>query len=132
MCVYTAVELWCQPDIRKQFKKYVKEKGIILTLPTAKGEKELDVFHPSYRIKRVNKRVHELADTDIYLDILQNESLGLITCTIAVTNLQDYFDKMFEKYQSQDSKLAGNESTRNAEWEAVRKEIQRIFTIDRP
>ena len=86
---------------------------MILTLPTAKGEKELDVLHPSYRVKRVNKNVKDLADTDLYLDIVQNENLGLITCTIAVQNHHDYFDKMFEKYQCQDSKLTGPEADKH-------------------
>ena len=84
MCVYTAIELWCQPDIRRSFKKYVKDKGVIFTQPTTKGEKELDVFHPSYRVKRVRKRLQELNESDLFLDILQNESQGLITCQIKV------------------------------------------------
>ena len=86
MCVYTAVELWCHPDIRKHFKKFVKERGTIKTVPTEKGEKELDLLHPSYRVKRVNKRIPDLIDTDLFIDILENESLGLVTCTIIVQN----------------------------------------------
>jgi repressor of nif and glnA expression len=70
MCVYTAVELWCHPDVRKYFKKYVKDKGTIKTVPTDKGEKELDLLHPSYRVKRVNRRIQDMTDTDLFLDIL--------------------------------------------------------------
>lgn len=78
MCVYSATELQCQPDIRRGFKKHIRDFGVIQTEPTEKGLKELDVFHPSYRVKRVNKKLKELADTDLFLDILQNEALGLI------------------------------------------------------
>ena len=60
MCVYTAIELWCHPEIRGRFKKHVKERGTIKTVPTFKGEKELDLLHPCYRVKRVNKRIQDL------------------------------------------------------------------------
>lgn len=78
MCVFSATELQCQPDIRRGFKKHIRDFGVLHTEPTEKGLKELDVFHPSYRVKRVNKKLKELADSDLFLDILQNESLGLI------------------------------------------------------
>lgn len=57
MCRYAAAELWVNPDIRKNFKKFVREHGTLISLPTEKGIKELDVLHASYRVKRVNKRL---------------------------------------------------------------------------
>lgn len=48
----------------------------------------------------MDRKIQDLTDTDLFLDILQNESLGLVMCTIEVQNQQDYFDKLFEKYQS--------------------------------
>ena len=41
-------------------KKYVKENGTVVTQPTEKGMKELDVLHSSYRVKRVNKRIQDI------------------------------------------------------------------------
>jgi hypothetical protein len=60
MCVYTATQLASEPDIRRGLKKHIYEFGYIKTEPTDKGLKELDVFHPSYRVKRVNKRLSDL------------------------------------------------------------------------
>ena len=57
MCRFAAGELWVQPEIRKAFKKFIKEHGNIVTKPTEQGEKELDVLHASYWVKRVNKRL---------------------------------------------------------------------------
>lgn len=84
MCVYTAAQLASEPDIRRGLKKHIYEFGYIRTEPTDKGNKELDVFHPSYRVKRVNKKLSDLADKDLFLDILQNESLGLISFKIVI------------------------------------------------
>ena len=70
MCIYTATELSSEPDIRRGLKKHIYEFGKIKTQPTEKGMKELDVFHPSYRTKRVDKKVSELVDTDLFLEIL--------------------------------------------------------------
>jgi hypothetical protein len=37
MCVYTAIEMQSQPDIRRGFKKHVHDYGLIATEPTEKG-----------------------------------------------------------------------------------------------
>lgn len=126
MCVYSAIELQCQPDIRRGFKKHIRDYGIILTEPTEKGRKELDVFHPSYRVKRVQKKLKELADTDLFLDILQNESLGLITFQIQIHDDNEderignkYFQNMFEKFKYPDD---------TTKWRFLRREIFEIFS----
>ena len=86
MCVYTAIELSSQPDIRKGFKKHIYEHGVIQTQPTDKGIKELDVFHPSYRVKRVEKKIKDIQQSDLFLDILQNEQLGFIKFEIVIND----------------------------------------------
>ena len=62
----------------------MKENGFLETEPTEKGKKELDIFHPSYRVKKVKKWLKELEDDDIFLDIEQNVALGLITFKIDI------------------------------------------------
>ena len=54
-CDFEAYELAAQPYIRSIFKQHFYEYGIINTAPTEKGNKDLDVFHPSYRVKRIDK-----------------------------------------------------------------------------
>jgi hypothetical protein len=76
--MFATVELWCHPRLRNHCKEYYKKNAILETKPTQKGTKELDLFHPSYRVKRVKKFVNELRDAedaepDLFLDILQNE-----------------------------------------------------------
>jgi len=121
MCVYTAMELASEPDIRRGLKKHIYEFGVVKTEPTWKGKKELDVFHPSYRVKRVNKRVSDLVESDLFLEILQNESLGLITFEISIEdNCQDekignsFFEKMFNNFKFPDDL---------SKWRFVRREI---------
>ena len=71
MCNFTAIELSCEPDIRRGLKQHIQEFGMLKTEPTEMGMKELDVFHPSYRVKRVNKKLSLLVD-DLFIDILNH------------------------------------------------------------
>lgn len=128
MCVYTAIELQSQPDIRRGFKKHVHDYGIIVSEPTEKGLKELDIFHPSYRVKRVSKKLKDMTD-DLFLDIIQNESLGLITFTIMIEdNIEDvsanqignkFFQKMFDYFKFPEDAT---------KWRFLRREIFEIFS----
>jgi hypothetical protein len=62
-----------------------------------KGKKELDVFHPSYRVKKVRKWLKELEDDDFFLDVEQNVTLGLITFKIDVSEKEKHLAKLFSK-----------------------------------
>jgi len=70
VCHYAAVELSSQPFIRRQYKDTFRKQGLITVHLTEQGKKELDIFHPSYRVKLVNnKPLSELKDTDLFFDI---------------------------------------------------------------
>lgn len=57
--------------------------GIITTICTEQGKKDLDIFHQSYRVKLVdNQPLKQLANTDLYLDIQQCEKANLITVKV--------------------------------------------------
>lgn len=54
-------------------------------MPTEQGRKDLDLFHPNYRVKHVkNRKINELLTegSDLFLDILQCEKAGLVTVYI--------------------------------------------------
>jgi hypothetical protein len=52
---------------------------------TDQGKKELDLFHPSYRLKLIkNWPLEKLRNTDTYLDIQQCEKVGLLKSTITL------------------------------------------------
>lgn len=82
-CEFASAELAAQPYIRKNFKEHFYEFGTITTTPTDKGMKDLDIFHPSYRVKRITKepivnfhpwfrkvRKSEERDDELFLDII--------------------------------------------------------------
>lgn len=126
MCFYTVIELSSEPDIRRGLKKHIYETGYIKTSPTDRGKKELDVFNPTYRTKHVDKKISELQDNDLFLEILQNCEKGLINYDIQIRdNCPDekignsYFQKMFEMYRFPDD---------NSKWRFLRFEIFEIIS----
>ena len=53
--------------------------GSVTTEPTEQGKKDLDPFHPSFRVKRIkDKRLDDFRD-DLFLDIIQSSKQGLIS-----------------------------------------------------
>jgi hypothetical protein len=63
------------------------QNGCITTEPTEKGKKDLDVFHPSYKIKRINKEpIKNFFDNldDRFIDIIKNMNQQLITLKISI------------------------------------------------
>ena len=67
--------------------------------------KDLDPFHPSYKVKRIQaepimKFLTEEAYAELYLDILQNEKSGLITVELQFdSSFQGrYLMNLAEKY----------------------------------
>jgi transcriptional accessory protein Tex/SPT6 len=122
--LYVAVELWCQPQLRKTFKDHVREHGVLMTQPTEKGAKELDLLHSSYRVKRLNKRLTDLENTDLFLDVLQNAELGLITYRIDVPQQEEFFDRIFERYDV-GADQAGGEV--DQAWATARKRVKEQF-----
>ena len=56
--------------------------GLVSTEPTSKGEVDLDVFHPSYRVKCIIKRPVSSFHNDLWLDIKDCEARGYIRIKI--------------------------------------------------
>lgn len=86
VCKFAAIELSAQPLIRNAMKNNISEHAHITTVLTEQGKKDLDLFHPSYRVKCVRQlQLSNLRhQNDLYLDILQCEKAGLISVNIAV------------------------------------------------
>ena len=55
---------------------------------TEQGKKDLDLFHPSYRVKTVRRLpLSDLQNhNDLYLDVIECEKAGLITVNVNVDN----------------------------------------------
>jgi len=67
-------------------KNNIKEHATVTTVLTEQGKKDLDLFHPSYRVKCVRQLpLNELMNkSDLYLDILQCEKAGLVTVNFTI------------------------------------------------
>jgi hypothetical protein len=83
-------------------KSHFYANAHLSTSPTEKGMKDIDPFHPSYRVKRIDKAplfkfnpryigkgdgkfsVEKNFGTDLFMDILANEKNGLINVIIQV------------------------------------------------
>ena len=52
-CWFLAQEIASNPIVWKTVRKEYVKQVTITTKPTKRGEWELDVFHPSYRVKRL-------------------------------------------------------------------------------
>ena len=81
-----------EPSLRTYVKKLFLDNGLLTTEPTEAGEKVLDIFHESFRVKRLqNLRLTELSkfstddgSGDIFLDVVQNENKKLINVHIGL------------------------------------------------
>ena len=130
-CDFAASELAAQPYVRSIFKNHFYQYGSVKTQPTEKGNKDLDVFHPSYRVKRINDEPvssfhpkhrkdnkNQPREDDLFLDIIQNERLGLITLSI---NLEKrHVDKFYSTIEP--FYLPVEDSP---QWNIMRKEVLR-------
>ena len=88
VCTFAAIELSAQPYIRNDIKKFVNEHAHMTTELTEQGKKDLDLFHPSYRVKTVRRLpLSDLQNhNDLYLDVIECEKAGLITVNVNVDN----------------------------------------------
>ena len=52
---YAALELSVQPRLRARAKEHMSNIGTVTTEPSEQGKKDLDPFHPSFRVKRIKQ-----------------------------------------------------------------------------
>lgn len=71
-CVYIADEIGSHPVVRSCIYEKYLEHIKISTKPTEKGLKELDLQHPSYRVKRLQfVPIDRFSRDDLWTDIEQ-------------------------------------------------------------
>jgi len=101
-------------------KNNIREHATVTTVLTEQGKKDLDLFHPSYRVKCVRDLpLGKLMDqNDLYLDILQCEKAGLVTVSFKVDPVvQQNFKYFLSSLYMQD-----HEGSRDS-WNILRTEI---------
>ena len=138
-CKYLAIEMVSYPFIRSYARSYFKKNCTLSTEPTEEGKNELNVFHRSFRVKRIEKKPVETFTNDLFMDIAQCEMKNLITVKIECEeDLKDISERLNFAYNF-DSKLNfsssnisqdnGNESL-NSKWRIMREEAIRMLVIE--
>ena len=138
-CKYLAIEMVSYPYIRNYARNYFKKNCTVSTEPTEEGKNELNVFHPSFRVKRLKKKPVESFTNDLFLDILQCEMKNLITVKIECEeDLKDISERLNTAYNF-DNRTNFSSSNINADtsqdslsskWKIMREEAIRMLVID--
>lgn len=139
-CRFLALELFSFPFIRNYARISFKDNCTISTEPTEEGKKELDAFHPSFRVKRIKNKPIETFNNDLFLDILEAEKKNWIKVTVQYGEnfFKDLTEKLNLTYNSSTNKpFLNNDRLSNTEiesiqhgWRVMREETLRIFVAD--
>eukprot|EP00340_Litonotus_pictus_P000881 CAMPEP_0170526458 /NCGR_PEP_ID=MMETSP0209-20121228/11860_1 /TAXON_ID=665100 ORGANISM="Litonotus pictus, Strain P1" /NCGR_SAMPLE_ID=MMETSP0209 /ASSEMBLY_ACC=CAM_ASM_000301 /LENGTH=1549 /DNA_ID=CAMNT_0010816271 /DNA_START=14 /DNA_END=4660 /DNA_ORIENTATION=- len=118
-CSLVAEELLVYPSVRLYIFNVLKSYAKISTHPTEQGIRDLDVFHPSFRVKRLKSKPIHSFNNDIFLDILRCEKDGLITFSIDIDSedIRNLTDKLFKCYRR------NSNSDLTKKWNVIREEI---------
>ena len=73
LCYLIGKEMINHPYIKEYVYEYLRNNCYVSTNPTEDGKKQLDVFHPSFRTKRIRERPIKTFNDDLFLDVIQRE-----------------------------------------------------------
>ena len=88
-CSLFAKEMMCHPYIKEYVYAYLRNICYVSTNPTEVGQKQLDVFNPSYRTKRILDRPIQSFSDDLFLDVYQREQEKLIDIDISIKEVPE-------------------------------------------
>jgi transcription elongation factor SPT6 len=127
-CRFLALEMFSHPYIRSYARNYFRVNCTLSTEPTEEGQKELDVFNPSYRVKRIENKPVDSFNNDLYLDIVQCESKSLITVKIKCEeDLKEITDKINLAFNPESRVINPEDSQLQAKWRIMREEAVRML-----
>ena len=85
ICKLIGEEMIKHPYIKDFVYEYLRNNCYVSTTPSEEGNKQLDVFHPSFRTKRIkDKPIKTFSEDDLFLDVIQREKDKLIEVKIQV------------------------------------------------
>ena len=73
-----ALEFANDPQVRQSIRTIYEEKALVTTIPTLKGKKEVDAFHPYRAILRIVKKPAQAFKSIQFLEILKAQKEGFI------------------------------------------------------
>lgn len=79
---FLANELASFPPVRSTIFNYLKSYGYVSVTPTEQGLTELDVYHPSFKVKRLKNKPLSSFNNDLFIEIIKAEKSKLITYVI--------------------------------------------------
>ena len=151
ICNLIGKEMINHPYIKEFVYEYLRNNCFVSTNPTEEGKKQLDVFHPSFRTKRIKERPIKTFNDDLFLDILQREKEKLIEVTIEVKeneeeskDFRNIFTQALNSEQIQDidnnlgikqekdtfnddNNLNYNNNGNKSDWYILRENVIKIF-----
>ena len=90
VCKLIGKEMINHPYIKDFVYEYLRNNCYVSTEPTEEGKKQLDVFHPSFRTKRIKDRpIKSFSEDDLFLDVIQREKEKLIEVNIHIMENED-------------------------------------------
>lgn len=116
---FLSEELLFFPPIRHFLFGYLRQSAFISTKPTEKGVLEIDIFHHSFRVKRLLNKPINTFNNDLYMELHKAYKEGLITYSI------DYDDSKLKDFLFRISKIfvKPDESDLTKKWNYVRNEV---------
>ena len=115
ICYLISKEMMCHPYIKQYVYDYLRNCCYVTTNPTELGEKQLDLFHPSFRTKRIRERPIKTFLDDWFLDVYQREKERLINITIEIKEDQEnskifkeIFTRALNSVENNDNMLDNN------------------------
>ena len=139
------------PYIKEFVYEYLRNNCYVSTNPTEEGKKQLDIFHPSLRTKRIRERPVKTFNDDLFLDILQREKEKLIEISIQIKENEDEskeFKYIFtqalnseqndymeindikqepDAFNEDDNNMNYNNSNNKSDWYLLRRNVIKIF-----
>lgn len=117
-----AKEIAFEPRVRQWLRPRYAQAALLSTVATPRGKKELDAWHPHRAVKRLlNKPIAALRNSTQFLQILQAESLGLISKRLHVSETEDeLFAREMERLY-----LSDQFGKHSAAWNEQRRQIVR-------
>ena len=108
-------EMISHPYIKEYVYKYLRDYCFVWTTPTEEGNKQLDIFHPSFRIKRIKERPIRTFRDDLFLEACQREKEGLIDIKIEINedpenkkNFKEIFNQALNSEDNNDNNIMYN------------------------
>lgn len=113
--LFISDEILVYPSLKMLFFNKFKNITKISTKPTELGLRELDVFHPSFPVKRIHNKPANTFTKELFMEILNAEKEGHITYSIDINEeeKEKFREEMLKCYSE------GN----NKKWKITRDEV---------